>query len=132
MEFASAILLLIVALWASLSAKSAAFENINKRRDILLVGKIGGDSLSPEHLRLIYESDWKPLSFGAILASGLFGLIVLLIPYLMSDVFDRRLVGIGCAFVAGYHVVSAWVTWRNMRREARAIEAHLKESGVLQ
>ncbi|MBX4189331.1 hypothetical protein KW785_01895 [Candidatus Parcubacteria bacterium] len=130
MEFASAILLLIIALWASLSAKAAAFENINKRRDIILTGKIGTDELSPDHLRLIYESDWRPLAWGTIITSALFGLAVALIPFLISDTFDRRLLAIACWLVAGYFVVAGVVTWINMRKEGRMLEAHLNRVAV--
>jgi hypothetical protein len=125
MEYAGAILLLIVALWASLSAKATAFENINKRRDIILTGKIGTDELTLEHLRLIYESDWRPLAWGTTIASALFGLAVVLIPFLIADTVDRRLVAIVCWLVAGYFVIAGVVTWVNMRKEARILEAHL-------
>lgn len=130
MQTAAAILLLLAALWASLSAKAAAFENINKRRDLILIGKLDGTALTPEHLRLIYESDWRPLALGATVASALFGIAVALIPYLVSNISDARWITVACFLVAVYYVIGAVLTGRNMLREARMLERHLASMGA--
>jgi hypothetical protein len=46
---------------------------------------------------------------GAIIASGLFGIITALIPFFFPDVLDRRWLAIVCWLVAGYHGISAVV-----------------------
>jgi hypothetical protein len=130
MQTATAILLLLAALWASLSAKATAFENINKRRDLILLGKLDGEVLSPEHLRLIYESDWRPLAIGATVSSALFGIVVALIPYLVEGTSDSRWITVACFVVAAYYVIAAAFTWRNMVREARLLERHLASIGA--
>ena len=50
-----------------------------------------------------------------------------MIPFLVSDTTDRRVLGVVCWLVAGYFVIASLVTWRNMQKESRILEAHLEQ-----
>lgn len=118
------LLLLVVAIWASVSARMSAYAMINQRRDAILTGTADKVPLALEHRRLIFERDWQPLAWGAVVPSFLFAIVVGLIPFALND--TNVPVVILCTIVAAYHALAGFFTARNVIAETRFIASQLE------
>jgi hypothetical protein len=121
------LLILIAALWASMNARMVGFVAINQRRDVILSAHIDRIQITMEHRQLIFDRDWKPLSWGIACVSFLFSFIVVLIPRLLPESEVTETVWLLCFVVAAFHAISGTVTLHHFIVERSFIAAKLAE-----
>lgn len=118
-----------VAVWAGTTALLNGANVINERRDVVLVGKLKDEPLTPEHRRVILYSDWLPMTLGiGVLSLGaIAALIILPCVFMNGEWYASGLsfVGLLMFVVFGsFHVFGSVAEFRMMKRV-------LKEAGEL-
>lgn len=74
----------VAAVWAATNVVLSASEIINRRRDLVLTGKLDGTNLTREHREMIPWHDWMPLTAATGLTCLIFAGLLLVAPSLLG------------------------------------------------
>lgn len=74
----------VAAVWAATNVVLSASEIINRRRDLVLTGKLDGTNLTRDHRGMILWHDWMPLTAATGLTCLIFASLLLAAPKLLG------------------------------------------------
>ncbi len=134
MQVKDLVLPLVAALWGCTNLVLSTTKELNRLRDVVILGHDGGHPIPPEHCKHIMENDWKPMTACIILVCFGFSAISGLSPFLLqmeeSGIAAWAIalgVALYSAFMGANWIPAALKDWRAMRaaNERRAEGNHL-------
>jgi len=132
MEPKDLLLPLLASLWGCTTLVFTATAEVNRLRDIVILGHDKGHVIPPGHLDHVMRNDWKPMVACVIVACFGFSLVSGLSPLLLDKDHDHRVavwfipigVAIYTAFMGFIWIPAAFRDWRAMKA---ACELHRRQ-----
>ena len=93
------ILALIGSIWASSSSLIAVTKLLNDTRNIILIGKVGNDTIPLRLRKHMFHYDWLPAWILGTLVILAFGFMTLLFPVLVELTKRSAILWIGCLII---------------------------------